>query len=133
MMTLTRKQIPSLLDALMNLDGDPKAPFKYSPKVRYSLAKNLRILTTKFQDIEKVRLGLIRELAPGTFEIQKGTPEAVAFSQKWEEFESGEEPCNTLRFTLSDLNLDTNQIPIAALAKLGPLLIEDDESPAKPA
>lgn len=133
-MKIARNVIPSLLDALLMLDGsDPKNPFKFTPKVRYSLAKNVRILTTQFKDIEKARLGMIRQLSPKTFQIEKNTPEAVEFSKQWEPFDAEEVEVNgVMRFTLAEMNLDVNDIPIAALAKLGPILIEDAEAASAP-
>lgn len=126
-MKLARSKIASLLDALLNMDGPPDRPSKYSPKTRYSLAKNVRLLSSRLEDLEKAKMGFIRELAPTTFKIEKDSPEMVAFTTKWEEFMNSEEEDfpNLMRFTLQELNLDVNELPVVVLAKLGPIIIED--------
>lgn len=134
-MILQHGQIASLLDAHLNLDGSPDAPSKFTAKTRYSLAKNTRILTTRMKDIEKARQGIVRVLAPTTFNVKKDTPEAVEFTKQWEKFEQETEDVeNLMRFTIAELNLDVNPIPIAVLSKLGPVIIEDEPaSSAEPA
>jgi hypothetical protein len=126
-MKLSRRKIPSLLDALMNMEGPPANPSKFTPKVRYALAKNVRLLNTRFEDMEKARSGLIRQLAPVTLKIEKDTPESIQFSNTWEAFLDAEEEDfpGMIRFTVGELNLDVNSLPIVVLAKLGPILIED--------
>lgn len=126
-MKLLRSLIPQLADALLNMDGDPKKPFKYSVQTRYGLGKNLRILSTQVADFEKARQGKIREIAPADHSIKPGTPEMVRFSTEWDAFmEETVEVKGILCIKLADLNLDSNELPIAVIAKLGPILIEDD-------
>jgi len=127
-MILTRRQVPSVLDALLNLEGTKERPSKFTPKVRYALAKNVRLLTARFEDLEKAKFGFIRQISPENFKIDNGTPESVRFTDQWEAFLAAdtEDFPNLMRFTLADLNLDVNELPIAVLAKLGPILIEDD-------
>lgn len=126
--TLTRKQVLSVLDALLNLDGPQSAPFKYGAKTRYKLAKAVRLLSSRFEDMEKVRLGIIRELSPSTFSLPKDDPKNVEYTKRWEAFLDAEpEEIDGLgKFTLAELNLETNELPIAVLAKLGPVLIDDE-------
>jgi hypothetical protein len=132
-MILTRRQVISVLDAHLNLDGSADRPSKFAPKTRYALAKNIRLLTSRFEDLEKVKTGMIRELAPTTFKIEKDSPEAVAITKQWEAFQDAdtEDFPNLMRFTLAELNLDVNDLPIVVLAKLGPVIIEDADVPAK--
>lgn len=128
MITLSRKQVMSVLDALLNLDGPANSPFKYGAKTRYKLAKAVRILSGRFEDLEKVRAGIIRELSPSTFQLSKDDPKNVEYTKRWEAFldEAPEEVDGLGKFTLAELNLETNELPIAVLAKLGPILIEDE-------
>lgn len=130
-MVITRRQVSLLLDAHLNMDGSPTKPSKFGPKVRYSLAKNVRLLQTAFEDMEKSRIGLIKELAPTTNSIVKDSPEMASFSNRWNDFLDTTEDIRLMKFTLGELQLDVNDLPIAVLAKLGAVIVEDEDAPAK--
>ena len=130
-MKLSHKTILELAYAHGNLDGVKDTSFKFSAKVRYSLSKNHRILKSRSEDINKVRTGLIRELTEEGA-IKDGSPEMAKFEKAYTEFlELEEDIPNIMQFNLSDLNLETNQIPVSTLSALGPLLIEEEPLTAK--
>lgn len=128
-MKLPHKTVIELTDALSRLDGvSPDTPYKFGPKVRYSLAKNLRILRRKVEDIDKARVALVREIWPGGdgAKKDKDSAEFERFSSQWQAFlESEEDVDGLMRFQFGELQLDINNIPVTVLASLGPLILEE--------
>lgn len=70
-MKLKLGEILNLRNALLNLDGFPKAvgesviqvPYKFTDEVRRSIVKNLRLLKPFLEDYEVRRMEIIREVA----------------------------------------------------------------------
>ena len=124
--TLTRRQIIELNNAHQQLDGPKDSPFRFSAKVRYNLAKNLRILRDRAEDIHKVQTAVIREVVPPGTKAEPGSPQYVEVEAKLAEFLAGTEDVNgLLSLTLADLQLDLNSVPISVLCALAPLVKED--------
>ena len=125
-MKLTRRKINHLHKALTALDTLKGADLKFSPKVRYALAKNLRLLSTRTEDFEKARVGFVKQTGVAA-NPNENSPELIKFDQEWTAFLDGEEEVpNIMRFTEAELNLDVNPIPISVLAILMDLVIEND-------
>ena len=125
-MKLTNSQIVSIAEAHLNLDGLPEKPFKFIPRFRYSLSKNLRLLNQRVRDLETERVKIIREIAPGDLRIEKDTPQAIEFERRYDSLmEDIHEIPNLMSLRLSDLNLGENDIPVRVLSALGPIITED--------
>ncbi len=122
-MKLKINQIKELQDAVSNLDGYQKAvkvegsdklifqPYSLSGKTRYSIAKNLRILTTKITDFNKARDGLIQEISGGQNFIKKEDTELIQkFVTRANELAETEDDVEgLLSFTLAELKLDQDE------------------------
>lgn len=125
-MTLTNKSAIALFTALQRMDGVNDTPFKFGAKVRYSLAKNLRLLSRVRDDVNAARVALIKEISSDG-DIRQNTPEMKQFTQRFEELlDLPVEIPNLMRFQFGELNLDVNAIPVTVLADLGPIIIEED-------
>lgn len=130
-MILTHKAILELVVAHQNLDGTKENAYKFAPQARYGLAKNLRILRSRTEDINKVRAGLADELSKEMGDKKPDTPEFKAlekeFDERYKQFlDATEEIANLMKIKFVDLNLDQNQIPVTVLAALSPIILEDD-------
>lgn len=124
-MKLTHKVIIELATAHQQLDGSKEGNYKFSAKIRYALAKNLRLLKGRSEDINKVRTGIIRGISP-VEAIKDNSPELREFESQYSTFLDTEEDIpNLMQFTLSELNLDSNPIPVSVLSYLSPLIIEE--------
>lgn len=124
-MIIQHKLILELADALSRLDGAGDTPYKFGPKTRYALAKNLRLLRSKAEDMDKARVGIVREIWPNGGAV-KDTPEFDRFSEQWNVLlNSTEEIPGLMKFQFGELQLDINSIPVTVLANLGPLIIEE--------
>lgn len=126
-MQFTRQQITELAQAHALLDGPKDAPFKFSAKVRYSLAKNLRIFRTRTDDVIQARNQFVRShVPPGEKTPEQGTPEFEKLDTELRAFlQESEEVDGVMKLTLNDLQLDLNPVPISVLCALGPLVVED--------
>ncbi len=124
-MKLSRKLLVELANAHARLDGAPEAGYKFGPTTRYRLAKNLRILRGVVEDIDKARVGLVRQIWPDGMPA-KDTPEMTRFTIEWQLFLDAEDDVkNLMTFSLADLNLEANHIPVTVLASLGPVINEE--------
>lgn len=125
-MQLTRKQILSLNQAhrAFAQTEDPKQPWKLGPKVRYSLLRNTKALHSAVESIFAVQDALIREVSGGAETIAPNTPEMAEYQKRWIEFIDGKEELKLFVVDIEALRLDENNINLALLADLGPVIVE---------
>lgn len=126
-MELSRHQILQITQALVSLSAEKegRSVFKFPARATWALVRNARVFSRLSEDIEQVRACLIRDISPEAQRIEPGTPEHAEFSAKWLEFLLG--TCDVEGVTVigqDDLNLDDNQIPLAVLVALTPLVID---------
>ncbi len=91
-MKLKLGDILDLRNALLNLDGFPKAvgervihvPYKFSDEVRRAIVKNLRLLKPFQEDYDERRLQIIKEVADDgtTFVAPEDGPRQAQFAVK---------------------------------------------------
>lgn len=123
---VSRREVLALADAHQKLDGVESTPFKFGAKVRYTLAKNLRILQNHADDIRKGQTGVIREKAPPGTKVEPGSAVYAEIEKELSEFlDEKLELSGVLRISLADLALDMNPIPITVLCSLGPVVRDD--------
>lgn len=143
--TLPIKTLLEINAALSSLDGTPTivkgeknegdpdtadkivtVPYQFSGKVRWGISKNLNVLKRVSEDFGKTRDALINEVSNGTGRIEPDNETAIkTLNDKVAEvFATGEETKGLLTLPLDGLNLDLNQIPVAVLAALEPIIAE---------
>ena len=122
-------------DEIVEVDGKNvkiKKPYVFSGKVRWNLAKNIRVLKTHVDSFNTVRDDIIKEISGGSGEITETDKEKLkAFSSKIGDVTSQEEEVEgLLTFTPKDLGLEedkpeaANKIPLAVLSALDILVKE---------
>lgn len=109
------------LDQLTAAEMKADKPYHLSGSVRLALVGTLRQVKGRAADIEKVRDDLLRTHGDNG-QISAGSAGWLAFLGEWTALLG--EPCDlTLKqLTIEDLELDKNQIPLAVLEGLQPLL-----------
>lgn len=107
-----------LLDGYVVLDANKNAvrvPYDFgeaSHKVRWNITKNLRKLKPHFEDWEKVRTELIKEISGGNSIDTSNKEQMQTFSTKTEELLKQEIVIEgLLKITEEQLNLAKNPIP----------------------
>jgi hypothetical protein len=142
-MKLTILKVCQLYDALSALDGLEqvfviggenrlvKKPYDFSGKVKWNLAKNVRILRPHVEAFQKVRDDIVKEVTGGKNTItDKDGGQWDAVLAKVQEVQSQEEDVTgLLAFTTKDLGLDSddltsNQIPLKVLEALDFLITD---------
>jgi hypothetical protein len=122
------------LEQVVEVDGKNKIikkPYNLSGKVKWNLAKNLRLLKPHVEVFQKVRDDIIREITGGKNSVdEKDTAQWLAVINKVSEVSVQEEDVKGLLIlTPKDLGLDddadtSNQIPLKVLEALD-FLIKD--------
>ena len=123
-MKIKRQIIYDLTEAFKKIDN-----CKFSPIITYTLSKNYRRLQEEMSDLEKVRVKLVEQHGLDKRD-EKGNINQTAFhnfQKEWQEFLSGETELVLSMLKLNDLKLDSNNIPITALAALDNILIQPEE------
>ena len=113
-------------------NGVIKKPYNFTGKVRWNLAKNLRILKEHVDAFGKVRDDLIKEVSGGEDQISEGDTDKIKrFTAQLAEVNSQEEEINgLLTVTPKDLGLEeeditkVNKIPLTVLDGLGDIIKE---------
>jgi hypothetical protein len=143
-MKLKISKICQLYAALSALDGVEevheindkktivKKPYNFTGKVRWNLAKNMRILKPHVDDVNKIRDTLIKEVSGGEDQIGEGDKEKIKeFTTKYTEVNSQEEDVEGLLvLSPKDLGLEeedaekANKIPLFVLDALD-VLVKD--------
>ena len=141
-MILTVLKICQLYDALSALDGLEevvsiggenkliKKPYDFSGKVKWNLAKDLRLLKPHVEAFQKVRDDIVREVTGGKNTVTDKDDRWNAVIDKVSEVHKQEENVEgLLSFTPKDLGLDgdvvaTNHIPLKVLEALDFLIKE---------
>lgn len=140
-MKLKLKQVTKLRAGLVALDGHIKlaevdgkpvpvqTPYDFTGSFRWNIRKNLRLATDRAEDIEKVRIELIRQHSSrvqGFDPFDKSEATAAKLQAYEKEFngllEKEEEFAGFLMISQAQLNLDKNPIPGSVLEHLDPLL-----------
>lgn len=137
---LSIRTLLELNAAMLALDGSPvvvkdadkktdktvTVPYQFSGKVRWNVAKNLSILKRVSENFASTRDALINEVSGGTGRIEPENETAIkTLNDKIAEvFATEEDTKGLLTLPLEGLNLDTNQIPLAVLAALEPIIAE---------
>lgn len=133
-------EIRNLFTALSMLDGEQKVvknkgqeevilePYKFSGKTSWNLVKNKNILKRYTDDYTEVNDKLIRRIS-GAESINKEDPAQVKeYTDETKKLlETEEDVKGILKIKLSELNLDTNHIPISILELLS-TIVEDDST-----
>lgn len=109
-----------------------KKPYSFSGKVRWNLAKNMRILKVHVDAFGKVRDDLIKEISGGEDEIKDTDKTKIkAFTAQLAQVNDSEEEVEGLLvLSPKDLGLDdddaktSNRIPLAVLDALSDLIKE---------
>jgi len=137
--TLPIKTLLEINAALSSLDGTPTVvkgengvektitvPYQFSGKVRWNIAKALTTLKRVSEDFSTTRDKIINEVSGGTGRIEPENETAIkALNDKIAEvFATEEDTKGLLALPLEGLNLDANQIPLAVLAALEPIIAE---------
>ena len=124
------KVIVATTHALRVLDGNEKERFKFSGTFMYAMSKNIRRLTEITEDLEKSRQALVRKHDLGKKKNEKGqivkddVDVLQRFQDEYDALMDQESEVVVTKFKLGELNLETNNIPISALAALGWLILE---------
>lgn len=133
-MTITKQvamELEGAIGMLSALETEGKNPTTliFPGSIRYAIAKNLKELKTAVGEIAKERTALVEEY--GTAPEGSSIKEMEPNNPRWNEFRvKGEamlaEPVevNLKTFTLDELNLDANPIPISILDLLMPIIVE---------
>lgn len=123
-MKIKNSKLQHLYSALQKLEPEGKPPFTFPGKVRYNFARNLKCLSEALSVLESMRVKLIRErLAAGEVELAQET--RIDFLKVYEEILNAETDLNLYPVTISELNLDKNQISVILLAELmGAVIVE---------
>jgi hypothetical protein len=125
-MKLTNAQIQLLHNALTRLEPADKPGFVFSGKVRYNIARNLRLLRTVLEEVEAMRVKLVKERLPSGASELTG-PERADFEGHFSEILQTETELALYTVTIAELDLDKNQIPLLLLAELvDKMIIEDN-------
>jgi len=129
-MQIEQSHIGNLLAAHTALDAikEDKTPrYDFTPKVDWSISKNIRVLAKENERIEELRQDLVRK--HGLRKFKEPEKEAVydVFLVEWRAAMQGELDLPLLHFIKSDFRLSNNKIPRGVLATLAPL-IDDFES-----
>lgn len=101
-------------------------PYQFSGKARWNIAKNTTLIKRIAEDFGKARDAVINEMSKGTGRVES-TDEAVVkdFNTKINDILNTEESTKgLLSLTVADLNLDVNQISVAVLVALDPIVTE---------
>lgn len=101
-------------------------PYQFSGKARWNIAKNTTLLKRIAEDFGKARDAVINEVSKGTGRVEP-TDETVVkdFNVKINDILNTEESTKgLLSLTVADLNLDVNQISVAVLSALEPIVTE---------
>lgn len=137
--TLPIKTLLEINAALSVLDGTPTivkgengtektvtVPYQFSGKVRWNLVKNTAFVKRISEDFSATRDKIINDVSGGTGRIEPTDEAAIkTLNDKIAEvFASEEDTKGLLVLPLEGLNLDTNQIPLAVLAALEPIIAE---------
>jgi len=123
-MKLKRQVIYDLLEAFKKIDD-----CKFNPLVTYSLSKNYRRIQEEITDLEKARVSLVEQHGLDKRD-EKGNlnqSELNKFQKEWQDFLNGETEIVLTFLKFDDLRLDSNKIPISALAALD-IILEQKES-----
>ena len=101
-------------------------PYQFSGKVRWNIAKGLTALKRVSEDFTKARDAVINEVSGGTGRIEPENETAIkTLNEKIADiFASQEDTKGLLSLPLEGLNLDVNQIPLAVLSALEPVIAE---------
>lgn len=132
-------EIRNLFTALSMLDGEQKVvknkgqeevilePYKFAGKTSWNLVKNKNILKRYNDDYTEVNDQLIRRIS-GAESINKEDPVQVKeYTDETKKLlETEEDVKGILRIKLSELNLDTNHIPISILELLSTIVDDDN-------
>ena len=123
-MKLKNSQLQPLLDVLLKLEPEGKPPFVFSGKVRYNLARNLKRLGSALDELESLRVKMVRErLAPGETELAEDT--RMDFIRLYSDVLDAETDIDLFTVSPTDLDLDKNQIPLVVLTQvIGTVLTE---------
>lgn len=120
-MTIKEAQLISEAYAIIARHEHAK-PFKLSVKTRVALARNLAVLRQTSAHAQEARDGLIRQYGENG-EIKPGTPRFADFLDAANLLMNSDAEVKLEDITISDLNLDENDIPIDALSAL-PIILE---------
>lgn len=115
-------------DKIANVDGKDKIvkePFKLSGKVRWNIAKNVRILNRELEGFDKVRGDVITQISEGSNVIK---PEETEKMKKFQDamaqiLNDETEVEGLLKFNEEDFNLEANPIPAEALVGLELIIV----------
>lgn len=138
--TLSIKTLLEINAALSSLEGTPTivkgdtpesekvitVPYQFSGKVRWNLVKNAAFAKRISEDFSATRDKIINDVSGGTGRIEPENEAAIkTMNDKIAEvFATEEDTKGLLALPLEGLNLDANQIPLAVLAALEPIISE---------
>jgi hypothetical protein len=116
-MKIKNLQIQILHNVLCRLEPLDKPAFVFSGKVRYNIARNIKLLSQVVSDIENMRIKLVTEkLKPGESELT-GTSR-IDFLRDFNGVLETETDIDLIIMKISDLDLDKNQIQVGLLSEL---------------
>jgi hypothetical protein len=137
--TLSIKTLLEINAALSSLEGTPTVvkgengsektivvPYQFSGKVRWNLVKNAAFTKGISEDFSATRDKIINDVSGGTGRIEPENEAAIkTLNDKIAEvFATEQDTKGLLALPLEGLNLDANQIPLAVLAALEPIISE---------
>ena len=134
-MLLTLKQIIEIhsgVQALSGLETQGQNPIRlvFKGVTRYRIARNAKTLGALADAFQKSRdalvekYGTVNEEAGGQKTINPNSESFEAFKKEAEEILSQQEEVNLHTFTLDELDLDKNPIPISVLDSLMAIITE---------
>ncbi len=129
---LKRNQVYAMHGALTSLDrvdnpnSDKKDKISFSTNTTYALYKNLKRVTEKFEEYEKIRNSIVRKyLKDGETSLDKEAGEKA--TKEWNEFAEAEDSIELFKIKFSDLQVEKNKIPLSVLVNLGDIIIDDND------
>lgn len=126
-MKLKNSQIQNLHAVLSRLEPLDKPAFVFSGKVRYNIARSLKLLGNVLEVVETVRVKMVRErLKDGQTELVE--PARADFIRSFGEVLETESELTLYPVTVAELDLDKNQIPMVLLAELIGKMVVDDKA-----
>jgi hypothetical protein len=99
-------------------------PYQFTSKVRYALAKNLRLSGQVASDVENARRKFFAQFSEGGTEIVPTSAKGLSYLAEMDKLVMTESDFIPHMFTMTELDLDKNQIPTSIVSGLLDLFSE---------